>query len=127
MSMPTVEEKKHYTVAVLGLGAMGLPMATRLATRLTVRGFDVAENRLQLAAEAGVARCDSAREAVAGADAVLLAVRDGAQLDEVLFGIDGVAQALTPGSPRSRPCWSGSRRSRARAPAPPRSRQTARR
>jgi len=98
MSMPTVEEKKHYTVAVLGLGAMGLPMATRLATRLTVRGFDVAENRLQLAAEAGVARCDSAREAVAGTDAVLLAVRDGAQLDEVLFGIDGVAQALTPGS-----------------------------
>lgn len=98
MSMPTVEETNHYTVAVLGLGAMGLPMATRLATRLTVRGFDIAEHRLQLAAEAGVARFDSAREAAAGADAVLLAVRDGAQLDGVLFGIDGVTEALTPGS-----------------------------
>jgi 3-hydroxyisobutyrate dehydrogenase len=108
MSMPTVEETNHYTVAVLGLGAMGLPMATRLATRLTVRGFDIAEHRLQLAAEAGVARCSStpasaascssAREAAAGADAVLLAVRDGAQLDDVLFGVDGVAEVLTAGS-----------------------------
>ena len=98
MSMPTVEETDHYTVAVLGPGAMGLPMATRLATRLTVRGFDIAEHRLQLAAEAGVARCSSAREAAAGADAVLLAVRDGAQLDDVLFGVDGVAEVLTAGS-----------------------------
>ena len=31
----------NYTVAVLGLGAMGLPMATRLATQLTVHGFDI--------------------------------------------------------------------------------------
>jgi len=30
-------------VAVLGLGAMGLPMATRLATRFDVRAFDVAD------------------------------------------------------------------------------------
>jgi 3-hydroxyisobutyrate dehydrogenase len=29
----------NYTVTVLGLGAMGLPMATRLATELTVHGF----------------------------------------------------------------------------------------
>lgn len=98
MSMPTAEETTRYTVAVLGLGAMGLPMATRLATQLTVRGFDVAESRRQLAADAGVTRCDSARAAVAGADAVLLAVRDGAQLDEVLFGADGVAETLMPGS-----------------------------
>jgi 3-hydroxyisobutyrate dehydrogenase len=43
-------------------------------------------------------RTNSAREPVVGADAVLLALPDGAQLDEVLFGIDRVAQALTPGS-----------------------------
>lgn len=87
-----------YTVAVLGLGAMGLPMATRLASRLTVHGFDIAENRLQLAAAAGVARFDSARSAAAGADAVLLAVRNGEQLNEVLFGENGVAEVLAPGS-----------------------------
>ncbi|WP_295789225.1 NAD(P)-dependent oxidoreductase [uncultured Microbacterium sp.] len=87
------------TVAVLGLGAMGLPMATRLATGLTVHGFDIAPTRLSLAEEQGVIAFPSAREAVAGADAVLLAVRDQYQLDEVLFGVDtGIAAALRPGS-----------------------------
>lgn len=87
-----------YTVAVIGLGAMGLPMATRLATRLTVHGFDIAEERLALARAAGVETFDSARTAVSGADAVLLAVRNGAQLEEVLFGDAGVAPELARGA-----------------------------
>ena len=33
---------------------MGLPMAARLATQLTVHGFDIAEPRLKLAEEAGI-------------------------------------------------------------------------
>ncbi len=86
------------TVAVLGLGAMGLPMATRLAEDLNVRGFDIAEARLALAADAGITPCGSAREAVEGADAVLLAVRDSAQLDTVLFGETGIADSLQPGA-----------------------------
>jgi 3-hydroxyisobutyrate dehydrogenase len=76
---------------------MGLPMATRLTSRLTVHGFDIAEPRLALAAEAGVLTYDSARGAVDGADAVLLAVRNAAQLEQVLFD-DGVAEAMRPGS-----------------------------
>ncbi|SMH45242.1 3-hydroxyisobutyrate dehydrogenase [Rathayibacter oskolensis] len=90
-----------YTVAVLGLGAMGLPMATRLAGSLTVHGFDIAEPRLELAREAGIRPFGSAREAVSGADATLLAVRNSAQLREVLFGgaeAEGIASALLPGS-----------------------------
>lgn len=88
-----------FTVAVLGLGAMGLPMATRLTSGLAVQGFDIAEARLELAADAGVTTFDSARAAVAGADAVLLAVRDGAQLHEVLFGAGtGIAESLAPGA-----------------------------
>lgn len=86
------------TVAVLGLGAMGLPMATRLATGLRVHGFDIAPARLTLAEEQGVLPFPSAREAVAEADAVLLAVRDQYQLDDVLFGETGIATALRPGS-----------------------------
>ena len=88
----------EYRVAVIGLGAMGLPMATRLATRLTVHGFDIAEERLELARAAGVETFDSARTAVSGADAVLLAVRNGAQLEEVLFGDSGVAPELARGA-----------------------------
>ncbi|WP_249354232.1 NAD(P)-dependent oxidoreductase, partial [Microbacterium sp. 2FI] len=86
------------TVAVLGLGAMGLPMATRLAEDLTVRGFDINPARLELAGAAGIVGCDSSREAVEGADAVLLAVRDSAQLAEVLFGEAGIAPSLAPGA-----------------------------
>lgn len=87
-----------YTVAVLGLGAMGLPMATRLASSLTVHGFDIADARLKLATDAGITAFDSARSAAEGVDAVLLAVRNGEQLRDVLFGETGIADVLTPGS-----------------------------
>ena len=86
------------TVAVIGLGAMGLPMATRLAERFDVRGFDIAADRLALAAESGVAAATSAVDAVSGAQAVLVAVRTGAQLHDLLFGDDGLAEHLAQGS-----------------------------
>lgn len=103
MTGPEVESPAGYTVAVLGLGAMGLPMATRLTSRLTVHGFDIAEDRLRLAAEAGVRAYESARAAAAGVDAVLLAVRNAQQLQDVLFGDGlseggGVASVLEPGA-----------------------------
>lgn len=86
------------TVAVIGLGAMGLPMATRLAERFEVRGFDIAAERVALAAEKGVAAAPSAAAAVADADAVLVAVRTGAQLDDLLFGENGLAAHLAQGA-----------------------------
>jgi 3-hydroxyisobutyrate dehydrogenase len=98
VSSSETANRSDYVVTVLGLGAMGLPMATRLTSRLTVHGFDVAAERLSLAAEAGVLPFPSAREAAAGADAVLLAVRNAAQLDDVLFGENGVAEVLAAGS-----------------------------
>jgi 3-hydroxyisobutyrate dehydrogenase len=98
MSTQAATQTSGYTVTVLGLGAMGLPMATRLASKLTVHGYDTVETRLKLAADAGVIHCDSARLAATGADAVLLAVRNSEQLDDVLFGENGVAQVLAYGS-----------------------------
>ncbi|MET4098747.1 3-hydroxyisobutyrate dehydrogenase [Agrococcus sp. UYP10] len=86
------------TVAVIGLGAMGLPMATRLAERFDVRGFDIAEARLELAAQHGVAPAASAAEAVEGAEAVIVAVRTGEQLRDLLFGDEGLAEHLAEGS-----------------------------
>lgn len=100
-STTTDTTSTDYSVAVLGLGAMGLPMATRLAGSLTVHGFDIAEPRLDLARQAGITPFGSAREAVEGVDATLLAVRNSAQLREVLFGSggsEGIATALRPGS-----------------------------
>lgn len=86
------------TVAVIGLGAMGLPMATRLAQKFDVRGFDIASERLALAAEQGVTAADSGAEAVTGADAVLVAVRTPQQLTDLLFGEAGLAAHLRPGA-----------------------------
>ena len=86
------------SIAVLGLGAMGLPMATRLAERFSVTGFDINAERLALGAEAGVSGATSAREAATGADIVLLAVRNQAQLLEALYGDAGVVSVLAPGA-----------------------------
>jgi 3-hydroxyisobutyrate dehydrogenase len=85
-------------VAVIGLGAMGLPMASRLAERFDVRGFDIAADRLALAAERGVTPAASAAEAVTGAGTVLVAVRTGEQLNSLLFGDNGIATHLAPGA-----------------------------
>ena len=86
------------TVAVLGLGAMGLPMATNLSKGFAVRGFDIASERLALAERAGVAPAATAAEAVSGADVVLVAVRDQAQLEELLFGEGGIAPHMARGA-----------------------------
>ncbi|PWV57317.1 NAD(P)-dependent oxidoreductase [Nocardiopsis sp. L17-MgMaSL7] len=86
------------SVAVIGLGAMGLPMATRLAGTMTVHGCDIAAVRRDLAAEAGVVPFEHAADAVAGVDSVVLVVRDGAQLRDVLFGEHGIVESLAPGT-----------------------------
>ncbi len=86
------------TIAVLGLGAMGLPMAARLAEKWEVRGFDLAAARRDLARDESVLPVESVREAVTGASHVVIAVRDGAQLDDVLFGTNGAGDALSAGT-----------------------------
>lgn len=84
-------------VTVLGLGAMGLPMARRLAERFTVRGFDIHVSRRTLAEGAGVRCFETAQLAATGAGVVLLAVRNQEQLVSALFGPEGVAEVLSPG------------------------------
>ncbi|MGW2279934.1 NAD(P)-dependent oxidoreductase [Streptomyces sp. NPDC001770] len=90
------------TTAVLGLGAMGLPMATRLAGAFPVRAFDVFEERRTLAAEAGAVPAATPAEAAEGADVVVIAVRDQEQLESCLFGGGiverGAAESLRAGA-----------------------------
>jgi 3-hydroxyisobutyrate dehydrogenase len=87
------------TIAVVGLGAMGLPMATRLADTFRVKGFDPDPTRRKLAARAGIEVRATPAEAAADARAVVLAVRDAAQTETALFGVDGVATAAERGLP----------------------------
>jgi 3-hydroxyisobutyrate dehydrogenase len=86
-------------IAVIGLGAMGLPMATHLATAFSVTGFDPFEQRRQLAAESGIVAEATPEAASKNADIALLAVRDQNQAESALFGEDGVLEALRAGSP----------------------------
>ncbi|MEO7588851.1 MAG: NAD(P)-dependent oxidoreductase [Arachnia sp.] len=86
------------TIAVLGLGAMGLPMASRLAEKFTVKGFDINPARATLAKDSGVTPAGSAREAATGSQVVLLAVRNSTQLEDALYGPDGVVEVLDAGA-----------------------------
>jgi 3-hydroxyisobutyrate dehydrogenase len=86
-------------IAVIGLGAMGLPMAAHLATKYSVSGFDPFAARRELGAESGIRGEATPGAASRDADIALLAVRDQAQAENALFGENGVTPALPPGSP----------------------------
>jgi len=85
-------------VAVIGLGAMGLPIAQRLAGTLRVAVFDVMPDRTAAAAQAGASISATAAGAARDRDVVLIAVRTLAQAQDALFGADGAAPALRAGA-----------------------------
>src|SRR5262249_18074407 len=69
---------EHLTVAFLGLGHMGGPMATNLvAAKHAVRGFDPVPAALAAATAAGVTGFGSAADAVKGADVVITMLPNG--------------------------------------------------
>ncbi|MGI5452616.1 NAD(P)-dependent oxidoreductase [Streptomyces sp. CA-249302] len=88
--------RPHTTV--LGLGAMGLPMARRLTTQLPVTVYDIAPDRRATLTAEGAHEATSPAEAAHDADIVVLAVRDQPQLQDALFGETGAAQTLRPGT-----------------------------
>jgi 3-hydroxyisobutyrate dehydrogenase len=92
---------RHNTaqIAVIGLGAMGLPMATHLLTTFAVTGFEPYAPRREQAEQAGLQVATTPAAACREADIALLAVRDQAQAEAALFGPDGVLATLRPGSP----------------------------
>lgn len=84
---------------VIGLGSMGRGVANSLLRAgHAVAGFDVrAQSRDELAA-AGGRSCASPAELGRHADAVVILVVNAAQVDQVLFGADGLCETLAPGS-----------------------------
>jgi 3-hydroxyisobutyrate dehydrogenase len=85
------------TVAFIGLGRMGLPMARRLATAgYHVRGYDVSQGaRDAVASLDGAIATDSAAQAAAGADAVVLMLPSSSHVRAVLVE-DGLLEVLEP-------------------------------
>jgi 3-hydroxyisobutyrate dehydrogenase len=85
------------TVAFIGLGRMGLPMATRVAgAGYRLRGYDTsAAAREAVAVLDGAVVVDSAVAAAAGADAVVLMLPSSSQVRSVLLD-DGLLGSLEP-------------------------------
>ena len=85
------------TLAFVGLGAMGRPMARNLIAKGNhVRGFDLNPEALADLAGHGGTPCQTAAMAAEGSDALLLMVVNAEQAEQVLFA-DGAALALGHG------------------------------
>ena len=87
------------TVGMIGLGAMGAPMAARVAgAGHAVRLYDTAADRLDEAAEAtGGARARGPADAAAGADLVIAMLPTGADVARAALGQGGIADGLDSG------------------------------
>ena len=84
------------SVALLGLGTMGAPMAGHLARAgHTVRGWNRTPGRPAIP---GVTQVASLREALIGADVVVLSVSDTPDVEALLLGAGGAIEHLAAGS-----------------------------
>jgi 3-hydroxyisobutyrate dehydrogenase len=85
-------------IGLVGIGNMGLAMALRLLERgCTVAVRDLEPAREGEARDAGARIAASAADVARGATATVLAVVDDSQVEAVLFGPAGVAEAAAPG------------------------------
>jgi 3-hydroxyisobutyrate dehydrogenase len=91
-----------YSVAFLGLGHMGGPMAVNLVKAgYVVAGFDVVPAALEAARAAGVPVTASAAEAVSGADVILTMFPSGKHVLDAYRGQDGQRGLLAAAKPGS--------------------------
>ena len=86
-------------IGLIGLGAMGLGMATSLRRAgYGVLVFDVRREVAEAFAAEGGAVCDSPAEVAAACEVVISVVVNAAQTEAVLFGEGGAAAAMHAGS-----------------------------
>ena len=97
--MSTTEDARSPRIALVGLGAMGLPMALNLLAaghRVTSRSRDA--GRTARFARAGGVVGDSWAEALDGADVVITVLPDGGVVRDLIERPDGVARCVGPGA-----------------------------
>ncbi|MDE3201839.1 MAG: NAD(P)-dependent oxidoreductase [Acidobacteriota bacterium] len=85
-------------IGFLGTGAMGTPMALRLiAAGHELRVWNRSEGRTEPLLREGAIAAGTPAEAELGADAVVTMLFDDAAHEDVLFGANGLMDALEPG------------------------------
>ena len=83
----------------IGLGIMGKPMAAHLVKAgNTVYVYDKVALSVKALEAEGAVPCANAREVAAKATIIFLMLPDTPDVEEVLFGKDGVAERIRPGS-----------------------------
>ena len=93
--MPTDNSR---SIAVIGLGSMGLGMAqSLLRAGHAVSGFDVTPTATATLSIAGGRAASSPADAATGAQIVAVVVVNAAQTETVLFGADGIVPVMAPG------------------------------
>jgi 2-hydroxy-3-oxopropionate reductase len=86
-------------VAFLGLGVMGLPMASQIAKAgHLVQVYDLFPGPREAAREQGLQVTESASDAVVGSDIVILMLPDTADVELAVRGPDGIASHLATGT-----------------------------
>ncbi|HYU68554.1 MAG TPA: NAD(P)-dependent oxidoreductase [Burkholderiales bacterium] len=86
------------TVGILGLGKMGGPIAGHLVARgFKVIGYDPVASAREQAAARGARGAASARELAQASELVIVVVGFDSEVEEVIFGKDGVLEGAKPG------------------------------
>ncbi|MCT2583405.1 2-hydroxy-3-oxopropionate reductase [Actinophytocola gossypii] len=86
-------------IAFIGLGIMGLPMATNLVRAgHEVAGYNRGEAKRARFADAGGTAAGSVAEAVRGAEVVITMLPDSPDVEEVVLGPDGVLESAGAGA-----------------------------
>ena len=86
-------------VGVIGIGDMGSGLAKNLiAAGFDTCGFDPDPARMAAFVDLGGQACSSPKEVGEHADAVYVMVMNGGQVDQVVFGDEGLAKSLSAGA-----------------------------
>ena len=87
------------TIAFIGLGVMGAPMATNLVRAdYDVVGFNRSREPIDQLVEAGGRGAESLADAVSGADVVITMVPDSPDVEDAVLGEDGIFASAKPGT-----------------------------
>src|SRR5438034_6057008 len=85
-------------IGFMGLGRMGIPMVRRLvASGYPVTGYDIRDEAVTTARQAGAGSAESPAAVAAGTDAVITMLPDGGAVSRAAYGPQGFIAALRPG------------------------------